>query len=85
VPRVCANNIGLERGALCAYSPPMDDNPTQAITPAGWLEALAESEAQLAAGLTVPGAAVRQRLHDALVRLEAKQAAGEPNHDAPRR
>ena len=85
MPRVRSDNIGLERGALCAYSLPMDDNPTQAIAPAGWLEALAESEAQLAAGLTVPGEAVRQRLHDALVRLEAKQAAGEPNHHAPRR
>jgi hypothetical protein len=53
----------------------MDDNPTQAMTPAGWLEALAESEAQLAAGLIVPGEAVRQRVHDALVRLEARQAA----------
>jgi hypothetical protein len=85
MPRVYANNIGLECGALCAYSPPMDDNPTQAITPAGWLEALAESEAQLTAGLTVPGEAVRQRLYDALARLEAKQVAAGPSHDAPRR
>jgi hypothetical protein len=35
--------------------------------------------------LTVPGDTVRRRLHDALVRLEAKQAAGGPSHDAPRR
>lgn len=53
----------------------MDDNPTPAPVPAGWLEALARSEAELAAGLTVPGEAVRQRLHAAIARLEAKEAA----------
>ena len=44
-------------------------------TPAGWLEALAESEAELAAGQTVPGEAIRQRLRDAIARLEANQTA----------
>jgi hypothetical protein len=48
------------------------------MIPAGWLESLAESEAQLAAGLGVPGEAVRQRLRDALVRLE-QEPAESPN------
>jgi hypothetical protein len=56
----------------------MDDIPVSTQAPAGWLEALARSEAQLAAGLTVPGDAVRKRLHDALVRLEARQTAEGP-------
>jgi hypothetical protein len=63
----------------------MDDNSTPTPVPAGWLEALAKSEAQLAAGLTVPGEAVRRRLHDALARLEARQATDGPSHDAPPR
>jgi hypothetical protein len=63
----------------------MDDNPHQIEAPAGWLQALAESEAELAAGLTVPGEAVRQRVCDAIARLEAKRAADGPQHDAPPR
>ena len=57
----------------------MDDNPTHASAPAGWLEILEESEAELAAGLTVPGEVVRQMLRDSLARLETRQDA------APRR
>jgi|HubBroStandDraft_1064217.scaffolds.fasta_scaffold32642_2 hypothetical protein len=57
----------------------MDDNPPHTSAPAGWLEILEESEAELAAGLTVPGEVVRQMLRDSLTRLEAR-------HDAtPRR
>jgi hypothetical protein len=52
-----------------------DDDANLAQTPDGWLEALAESEAELAAGKTVPGEVVKQRLRDSLVRMEAKQAA----------
>jgi hypothetical protein len=50
----------------------MDDNPTRTSAPAGWLEILEESEAELAAGLTVPGDVVRQMLRDSLARLEAR-------------
>jgi hypothetical protein len=83
--RAGANQSGLEMRAGNAYPFAMDDNPTPAPVPTGWLEALARSEAQLAAGLTVPGEAVRQRLHAALARLEAKHAAEGPGHDAPPR
>jgi hypothetical protein len=44
-------------------------NPSSA--PAGWLEILEESEAELAAGLTVPSEVVRQMLRESLARLEA--------------
>jgi hypothetical protein len=53
----------------------MTDTPTPASVPAGWLEALAESEADLAAGRIVPGEAVMRDLQDALDRLEAQAAA----------
>jgi hypothetical protein len=48
----------------------MDDmlNPV----PAGWLEALAESEADLAAGRVVPGDLIMRDLRDSLAQLEAK-------------
>ena len=53
----------------------MDDTAHRAEAPAGWLEALAESEAELAAGQTVPAEAVQQRLRDAIARLEADRTA----------
>jgi hypothetical protein len=42
--------------------------------PAGWLEALARSEAQLAAGQVVPGEEIMRKLRDSIARLEAQQA-----------
>jgi hypothetical protein len=47
----------------------MDDTPNP--VPAEWLDALAESEAQLAAGQTVPAAEVMRGLRDGIARLEA--------------
>jgi hypothetical protein len=44
---------------------------TNKHAPAGWLEALAESEAELAAGLTVPMEAVLRDLDDAIDHLQA--------------
>jgi len=62
----------------------MDDNPTSAPVPAGWLEALAESEAQLAAGQIVSGEEVMRELDECSARLEAKRTAG-PHPKAARR
>lgn len=64
---------GLECPAVSAYCSPMDDNSPLPPAPAGWLEILEESEAELAAGLTVSGEVVRQMLRDSLARLEARQ------------
>ena len=44
------------------------------LAPAGWLEALARSEAQLAAGQLVPGEEIMRELRESIARLEAKQA-----------
>lgn len=60
----------------------MDDNlPT---APADWLEALAESDADLAAGRIVPGEVVLRDLKDSLARLEAKMVLA-PRRKNPRR
>lgn len=59
----------------------MIDTSDRGPAPAGWLEALAESEAELAAGLTVPGEVVHQELRDAIARLKAKRA-GKPEQRA---
>ena len=48
---------------------------THTTASAVWLEALAESEADLAAGRVVPGELVMRELRDSLARLEAKRAA----------
>jgi len=53
----------------------MDDAPTPDVAPAGWLEALAESDADLAAGRVVTGDVVLRDLKESLARLEAKTAA----------
>jgi hypothetical protein len=53
----------------------VDDTPHRTEPPAGWLEALARSEAELAAGPTVPAEAVHQRIRDAIARIEARKHA----------
>ncbi len=54
-------------------------------TPPGWLEILEESEAELAAGLTVPGDEVMRELHESIARLESKQANKPRRKVTPRR
>ncbi len=49
--------------------------------PAEWLEALARSDAELDAGLTVPAEVVHRRLRDCIGRIEEKRA-GAVNHEA---
>ena len=52
----------------------MDQNtPTTHPVPAEWLEALARSDAQLAAGLTVPAQVVHRRIRDCIARIEEKR------------
>ncbi|MDA8252324.1 MAG: hypothetical protein M0Z28_24595 [Rhodospirillales bacterium] len=59
----------------------MTDTSDRTPAPPGWIEALAESEAELAAGVTVSGEAVHQELRDAITRLKTKRA-GEPEQRA---
>ena len=51
----------------------MDEITTARPVPSGWLDAIAESEAELAAGLTVPGDEVMRELYESIARLEARQ------------
>lgn len=52
----------------------MTDTTERTAAPAEWLEALARSEADLAAGRIVPGEVVHRELQDSIARLEAKAA-----------
>ena len=52
----------------------MTDTTERTAAPAEWPEALARSEADLAAGRIVPGEAVHRELQDSIARLEAKVA-----------
>jgi len=63
----------------------MNDTPTLPVAPAGWLEALAESDADLAAGRIVSGDEVMRDLRESLARLEAKATARKPGKDTRRR
>jgi hypothetical protein len=58
--------------------PTMADIVNDPKTPAGWLEILEESEAEVAAGLIVPGEIVHQRLRESIARLTAKALAKQP-------
>src|SRR3954453_14104875 len=53
--------------------------------PPAWLEALAVSEAQLAAGTVCPAEPIMQRLCQSIARLEARQAGECGRAVAPRR
>ncbi len=53
--------------------------------PSDWLEALAESDADLAAGRIVPSDVVLRDLEDSLVRLETKASARQAGKDMRRR
>lgn len=50
------------------------DNTTSHPPPAGWLDAMDESDAQLAAGQTVPLEPLLDELRQAAAQLEAKLA-----------
>ena len=71
------------------YARPMDDidTPDDAPRPppAGWLEALERSEADLAAGRVVPGEVVMERLRRTIAEMEAEQHATGPAEAAPGR
>ncbi len=52
-----------------------DQDDTPRTPPAHWLEALERSEADVAAGRTVPLEPVLARLRESIERMEARQAA----------
>ena len=54
------------------YGDMEQSNDTPAMPPEGWLQAIDEAEADLAAGRTVPLGPVIKRMRDALASLEAK-------------
>ena len=57
------------------YPPRMDhDDTAPRPAPAGWLEVLERSEADLAAGRTVPLEPVLARMRESIKRMEARQA-----------
>ena len=57
------------------------DDTAPRPAPAGWLEAMNESDAQLAAGQTVPLEPLLDELRQAAAQVEAKLAA-RPEHTA---
>jgi hypothetical protein len=77
--------MGVELGEEDAYYPLMDDNPILAAIPAGWLDVLAESEAELSAGLTVDGDQIVRELYAAADRLEAELMRNQGRKTARRR
>ena len=56
----------LEAGAGAVYTSPMADATHPVEAASGWLEALTESETELAVGLNVRAAVVYQRIRDSI-------------------
>jgi hypothetical protein len=50
------------------------DETDEKTAPAGWVESLERSEAQIAAGLTLPLEPVLDRMRATIARMEAKRA-----------
>ena len=76
--------MGAELREEDVYCPPMVDKSTLTAVSAGWLDVLAESEADLAAGLTVDGDQIVRELYAAADRLEA-ELMGNLGRKAPHR
>jgi len=60
----------MESGRWTDYTSEMASNPERSTAPAHWLESLARSKAQIAAGETVPLLPVLDALRAAAERLE---------------
>lgn len=68
----------LPAPAPVRYRRSMDHDDAPRPIPAGWQESLDRSDADLAAGRTVPGEAVMERLRQTLAEMEADTAATAP-------
>jgi len=73
LPGCAADAMGLETGASAPYCPGMAENSAPTPAPAAWLESLARSKIQIAAGESVPLLPVLDRLRASAERLEADQ------------
>ena len=67
--------ISLERRSEWAYDRIMDHILHRPDLPPGWLEIIAEGEADIAAGRIVPGDGIKRGLLESIARIEAKRAA----------
>jgi len=63
----------------------MVDTTQRTAAPPEWLEALAKTETDLAAGRIVPGEEIMRELRESLARLEAKAAGPSQRKPAARR
>ena len=61
-----------------------DPDPPPHAPPADWLEALEESESDMAAGRIVPAEQVHQQLDDSIARIRAKRATEDTKVTAAR-
>jgi hypothetical protein len=68
-----AVQIVLLRAAPVRYHRSMDHDDAPRPVPLEWLDAIAESDADLAAGRIIPATAVHAELHASMSRLEAAQ------------
>jgi hypothetical protein len=75
----------VESRVEAAYYRSMNDTPASPIAPQDWIKALAESDADFAAGRIVPGDVVLRGLKDSLARLEAKATARPARKDKRQR
>jgi len=85
----CGSKGEVSSAVQVRYHRDMDDitNTKAEAAPAGWIEALARSEADLAAGRLVSGEVVMERLHRTIAEMEVEEAqrTGRPDQVVPGR
>jgi hypothetical protein len=84
---MCANSIclpnPLESSPRKDYDQVMSSTADRATVPAGWVESLERSKAQIAAGVTVPLIPILDRLRGSAERLEVADNRPEDEAEAP--
>jgi hypothetical protein len=70
-PHLLLRDNALESGSRKDYDKVMSSTADRATVPAGWVESLERSKAQIAAGMTVPLIPILDRLRASAERLEA--------------
>jgi len=78
-----AVQIALLRAAPVRYHRSMDHDDAPRPIPLEWLDAIGESDADLAAGRIVPATTVHAELHASMSRLEAAQITEAADHAQP--
>jgi hypothetical protein len=82
-PHLLLSDNALEGSSRKDYDQVMSSTADRATVPAGWVEGLERSKAQIAAGMTVPLIPILDRLRASAERLEAADNRPQDEAETP--